>query len=90
MHNRFATAPLFAGKLMVVQLAAKKKEASASLLLMPQRRAAVACKPKLDMFGAGKEARTPDLYLGKVSLYQLSYSRNVFRTDLGASQLVAT
>ena len=27
------------------------------------------------MFGAGKEARTPDLYLGKVPLYQLSYSR---------------
>jgi hypothetical protein len=25
--------------------------------------------------GAGKEVRTPDLYLGKVSLYQLSYSR---------------
>ncbi len=25
--------------------------------------------------GAGKEARTLDLYLGKVSLYQLSYSR---------------
>jgi hypothetical protein len=27
--------------------------------------------------GAGKEARTLDLYLGKVSLYQLSYSRMV-------------
>ena len=26
-------------------------------------------------FGAGEEARTLDLYLGKVSLYQLSYSR---------------
>jgi hypothetical protein len=26
-------------------------------------------------FGAGKEVRTLDLYLGKVSLYQLSYSR---------------
>jgi hypothetical protein len=25
--------------------------------------------------GAGKEIRTLDLYLGKVSLYQLSYSR---------------
>ncbi len=25
--------------------------------------------------GAGKETRTLDLYLGKVSLYQLSYSR---------------
>ncbi len=29
--------------------------------------------PKI--FGAGKETRTLDLYLGKVSLYQLSYSR---------------
>ncbi len=28
-----------------------------------------------EKFGAGKEARTLDLYLGKVSLYQLSYSR---------------
>ena len=28
--------------------------------------------------GAGKEARTLDLYLGKVSLYQLSYSRMIF------------
>ena len=26
-------------------------------------------------FGAGKESRTPDLNLGKVALYQLSYSR---------------
>jgi hypothetical protein len=26
-------------------------------------------------FGAGNETRTRDLYLGKVSLYQLSYSR---------------
>jgi hypothetical protein len=30
--------------------------------------------------GAGKEARTLDLYLGKVSLYQLSYSR-MFTTE---------
>ena len=28
-------------------------------------------------FGAGKEARTPDIYLGKVMLYQLSYTRNI-------------
>ena len=31
--------------------------------------------------GAGKEARTLDLYLGKVSLYQLSYSR-MFTTEV--------
>src|SRR4029453_11968083 len=29
----------------------------------------------LDESGAGKESRTPDLNLGKVALYQLSYSR---------------
>jgi hypothetical protein len=28
--------------------------------------------------GAGKEVRTPDLNLGKVALYQLSYSRIAF------------
>ena len=29
------------------------------------------------MFGAGNEVRTRDLNLGKVALYQLSYSRVV-------------
>src|SRR5664279_243539 len=29
----------------------------------------------LENSGAGKESRTPDLNLGKVALYQLSYSR---------------
>ncbi len=32
------------------------------------------------LFGAGKEARTLDLDLGKVALYQLSYSRIVVAT----------
>ena len=31
--------------------------------------------PKNKNFGAGNEARTRDLNLGKVALYQLSYSR---------------
>lgn len=31
-------------------------------------------------FGAGNESRTRDLNLGKVALYQLSYSRIVFCT----------
>lgn len=26
-------------------------------------------------FGAGKEARTPDIHVGNVMLYQLSYTR---------------
>lgn len=30
----------------------------------------------LGILGAGKETRTPDPNLGKVVLYQLSYSRN--------------
>ena len=30
---------------------------------------------KAHVYGAGKEIRTPDLNLGKVALYQLSYSR---------------
>ena len=29
----------------------------------------------LSVFGAGNQVRTGDLYLGKVPLYQLSYSR---------------
>ena len=32
------------------------------------------------MYGAGDEARTRDLNLGKVALYQLSYSRMVLLT----------
>ena len=40
-------------------------------------------KPKLPFRnGAGKEARTLDLNLGKVALYQLSYSRICFVTAL--------
>ncbi len=33
--------------------------------------------------GAGNESRTRDLNLGKVALYQLSYSRNVLEARLG-------
>ena len=33
-------------------------------------------------FGAGEESRTLDLNLGKVALYQLSYSRVVFQPAL--------
>ena len=32
--------------------------------------------------GAGNESRTRDLNLGKVALYQLSYSRKSYRTTL--------
>ena len=39
------------------------------------------------MFGAGNEARTRDLNLGKVALYQLSYSRRMKNRvkDVGTS-----
>jgi hypothetical protein len=42
-------------------------------------------------FGAGNEARTRDLDLGKVALYQLSYTRAfhpAFRPDIGATDLL--
>ena len=46
---------------------------------MPETKTAKACmhSPYQLLFGAGNETRTRDLYLGKVSLYQLSYSRVV-------------
>ncbi len=55
-------------------------------------------KASLDCVGAGDETRTRDLNLGKVALYQLSYSRmvsqyNQERGPLGAPfarQRVAT
>ena len=34
-----------------------------------------------EIFGAGNEARTRDLNLGKVALYQLSYSRTVGKAE---------
>jgi hypothetical protein len=38
-----------------------------------------------DFYGAGEEIRTLDIYLGKVTLYQLSYSRKmrgiIFQSD---------
>ena len=42
---------------------------------MPLYFARVECYFDFPESGAGKEARTPDLNLGKVALYQLSYSR---------------
>jgi hypothetical protein len=33
------------------------------------------------LFGAAEESRTLDLYLGKVSLYQLSYCRKIWRRE---------
>jgi hypothetical protein len=61
VHNRFATAPCPASRATVSrEPTGRKREASASLCFCP---------------GAGDESRTRDLNLGKVALYQLSYSR---------------
>ena len=38
---------------------------------------------KYDVFGAGNETRTRDPDLGKVVLYQLSYSRILVGTNFG-------
>ena len=40
------------------------------------------CQAFFAEFGAGDEARTRDLNLGKVALYQLSYSRLVFAKNV--------
>ena len=40
------------------------------------------------MFGAGDEARTRDIQLGRLKLYQLSYSRS-FCSGVGVRQTIA-
>ena len=48
-----------------------------------------ACKSLTNWkFGAGNEARTRDLNLGKVALYQLSYSRPKQRRNCRAAPLI--
>ena len=65
----------------------KKKEAWASFY-RPCRKKQQSCFSK---FGAGKESRTLDLNLGKVALYQLSYSRvssfELYRRFFGSTAL---
>ena len=39
--------------------------------------------------GAGKESRTPDLNLGKVALYQLSYSRDGQSIIIASTEFVS-
>ena len=59
-HNRFATAPLITIVTGCENNTVNKKGK---------------LRASLSEFGAGKESRTLDLNLGKVALYQLSYSR---------------
>ena len=60
LHNHFATPPYW-----------KPPEAEECQKLRNKGKAGAFP----EKFGAGNETRTRDLYLGKVSLYQLSYSR---------------
>jgi hypothetical protein len=66
VHNRFATAPKHLLEGLIVHQGGwhiknpSHKKGSRSFL---------------SGYGAGNEARTRDLNLGKVALYQLSYSR---------------
>ena len=77
LHNRFATAPL---KGFGLELAMHCGGAARSA---PIRRPCGDLRIEKDSifevlpfeFGAGKRSRTVDLNLGKVALYQLSYSR---------------
>jgi hypothetical protein len=70
LHNRFAIAPCGDQ----VECYQEEREATASLRrLRPLR--CQAPKDRNKHSGAGNEARTRDLNLGKVALYQLSYSR---------------
>jgi hypothetical protein len=65
LHNRFAIAPhQSAGGLHPI-LRQKNGKPSASRFSFDASK----------KFGAGEESRTLDLNLGKVALYQLSYSR---------------
>jgi hypothetical protein len=66
MYLKFVAAGRFQEKLPET-----KKEAEASFFLALQRSLEL-CKT---IFGAGNETRTRDPDLGKVVLYQLSYSR---------------
>jgi hypothetical protein len=67
LHNRFAIAPLSVG-LEQARTADSDKKGKREL-------------PFFKIPGAGNETRTRDLNLGKVALYQLSYSRMVQLSD---------
>ena len=56
-----------------------------SKTLVEQKKGKHECFPL--EFGAGNEARTRDLNLGKVALYQLSYSRTPVIADRFANRL---
>jgi hypothetical protein len=62
VHNRFAIAPVFLAVCRVQGWHCTDKKGKPGL-------------PFSMEYGAGKESRTLDLNLGKVALYQLSYSR---------------
>ena len=63
-HNRFAIAPLFEST----------DEPSRITRILDKKKGSTGLPCSFE-FGAGEESRTLDLNLGKVALYQLSYSR---------------
>jgi hypothetical protein len=83
LHNHFATPPRF-------DRALNEKGKTESRLRLT--RYACQAGAKAIVFpgnsGAGKESRTPDLNLGKVALYQLSYSRGTGQHYSGAARSV--
>ena len=71
LHNHFATPP---GKLYFTRATcALRKHEACCFTYLTNEKGKLASFPF--EFGAGEESRTLDLNLGKVALYQLSYSR---------------
>ena len=73
LHNRFAIAPGAYRVVRSYQERARKKKGKPRLPFLVTRKRTSLRRAS----GAGNEARTRDLNLGKVALYQLSYSRVV-------------
>ena len=72
LHNRFAIAPWYCTHETTVPTVDSDKKGKRELPLFVNP-------------GAGNEARTRDLNLGKVALYQLSYSRRSLHSDSASS-----
>ena len=68
VHNRFVTAPF-------IPLSYRRTLQSGQLLSSNYQQKRTAAQMLSSKTGAGEESRTLDLNLGKVALYQLSYSR---------------
>ena len=54
-----------------------------AIITVPSNKKGKAFRLSLFLSGAGDESRTRDLNLGKVALYQLSYSRSILEARAG-------